>query len=48
MAFVGVWEPGGGDEVEKRAIIETAVDAFISSLNNRMPVVIAPGEYATR
>jgi putative SOS response-associated peptidase YedK len=49
FAFVGLWErwPGaGGEPVETCAILTTKANAVVRPVPDRMPVILAPGDFA--
>ena len=49
FCFAGLWErwqPTGGEAVESFAIITTGANARASEIHHRMPVILAPGDYA--
>ena len=48
FAFAGLWEkwaPESGEPVETFAIITTQANKLVSEVHDRMPVIIAPGDY---
>jgi putative SOS response-associated peptidase YedK len=49
FAFAGLWEgwrdPGAGLAIESCTIVTTAANATLRELHDRMPVVLAPGDY---
>jgi putative SOS response-associated peptidase YedK len=47
LAFAGLWETyeDGGDLVETCAILTTAAKELVAEVHNRMPVILAPGDY---
>jgi putative SOS response-associated peptidase YedK len=51
FAFAGLWESwtaaSGGPTVESCTIVTTDANASLSDLHDRMPVVLAPNDYAT-
>jgi putative SOS response-associated peptidase YedK len=50
LAFAGLWETwsgsGGGPAIESCTIVTTAANATLRELHDRMPVVLAPGDYS--
>jgi putative SOS response-associated peptidase YedK len=49
FAFAGLWEHwlgADGSEVETMAILTTAANADMTALHDRMPVILAPEDYA--
>ncbi|MFL5244106.1 MAG: SOS response-associated peptidase [Gemmataceae bacterium] len=50
FAFAGLWEwwlPEEGEPVESCAIITTDANELMAPIHNRMPVILAPNDYAT-
>lgn len=50
LAFAGLWETWSdrdGGEIDTAAIVTTSANAEVRALHERMPVVIAPEDYAT-
>lgn len=49
LALAGLWErwrrPGDDETIDSFTIVTTAANATLASLHERMPVVIAPGDY---
>jgi putative SOS response-associated peptidase YedK len=48
FAFAGLWEkwaPESGEPVETFAVITTQANKLVSEVHDRMPVIIAPGDY---
>jgi putative SOS response-associated peptidase YedK len=49
FAFAGLWEswskPGGGPTMESCVIVTTEANRTLRELHDRMPVVLAPGDY---
>jgi putative SOS response-associated peptidase YedK len=47
FAFAGLWERwNGGPTIESCTVITTAANRALSRLHDRMPVVVAPYDYA--
>lgn len=51
FAFAGLWErwqpKGGGEPVETFTIVNTAANAIMARYHDRVPIVLAPVDYAT-
>jgi putative SOS response-associated peptidase YedK len=50
FALAGLWErwqPAGGDALETVCLITTDANALMRPIHDRMPVIIAPADYAT-
>lgn len=52
FAFAGLWEiwhnpAAGGEEIRTCTIITTDANPFMSKIHHRMPVILAPDDYAT-
>ncbi|MFL5245768.1 MAG: SOS response-associated peptidase [Gemmataceae bacterium] len=50
FAFAGLWEwwkPEEGEPVQSCAIITTDANELMGPIHNRMPVILAPSDYAT-
>lgn len=50
LAFAGLWErwsPPEGDPLETCSILTTSANALIGEIHDRMPVILAPGEFDT-
>ncbi len=47
FAFAGIWERArpGGEEVLSCSIITTAANRLVSTIHDRMPVILAPEDY---
>ncbi|MEK6779281.1 MAG: SOS response-associated peptidase [Candidatus Deferrimicrobiota bacterium] len=48
FAFAGLWEhweDPGGSTIETYTILTTAANTILSPIHDRMPVIVAPGEY---
>jgi putative SOS response-associated peptidase YedK len=47
LAFAGLWESfeDDGELVETCAILTTAANELVSQVHNRMPVILAPGDF---
>jgi putative SOS response-associated peptidase YedK len=49
MAFAGLWEhwksPEGGDGIDSCAIIVTEANELMQPIHDRMPVIVAPGDF---
>jgi putative SOS response-associated peptidase YedK len=47
LAFAGLWESfeNDGEQVETCAILTTAANELVSQVHNRMPVILAPGNF---
>lgn len=49
IAFAGIWEHwlgADGSEIETMAILTTAANTTVRAIHDRMPVIVAPGDYA--
>ncbi len=48
LAFAGLWErwEGADQPVESCTIIVTAANAFLKPVHDRMPVILAPGDFS--
>jgi putative SOS response-associated peptidase YedK len=48
FAFAGLWERWGtGEAIESCTIVTTAANRTLRELHERMPVILAPGDYST-
>ena len=49
MGFAGLWDiwiNPAGERIESCTIVTTAADAVIQPLHDRMPLIVAPADYA--
>ncbi len=46
LAFAGLWERWGPENIESCTIITTAANQAMAGLHERMPVILAPQDYA--
>jgi len=49
FAFAGLWEhwESGAEQIESCTILTTEANALMSGLHDRMPVILAPGDFDT-